>query len=317
MLQRCLIFLLLTSLVVDAGSINTVNNNATDIYLESKNQGTTVGYRFSLSSNILSVTMNASNSNSSGELVRYAILPSLMFESASAPFFNTTVNYTNTVNMMDKSSQYKNWGNGLKVNKSGSVYEISGTWTNPGNNHKPQFGAKMYIAENGTTYNGMKLDPNEIAMEFSILNYTYELSNTSLSYSQFVFSKQGFNPTSNSSQYSDGMATILYVNNTALVDGRSQPVNVTGGQDALDTNPRNYSTIFNLTGQVGQEMRFYFSNSNGAKNVTFGERLQLNVSALNSISKMEENAASVYKAPAWIAVATSVVFAVLALPFIY
>lgn len=262
-----------------------------DIYLESSQANNTVGYRFMLYQNVLSVMVNASNSKGTVSPATYAVAPSLILE------YNKTIDRGATKSIygfMNKANANRDWGQGLHlVRRNRDVIEIHGNWTSPDNN-RLKFHARMFIASRNTTYAGFNLVPDEITMLFSILDYPHSIAGSTLAFDQLLLSgvKLKNLTLDNAFELNSANAASLFINNTALVDGKAEAVSggVIGNDQEISITAGN-STSLNITGLSVQDILLSFSNSTRAKNVTFQQRLYVNMSAMAGQSDNETNAA--------------------------
>lgn len=270
-------------------SITIKAENSSDIYVESSQTNSTVGYRFLLYHNVLSVVVNASNSRGTVSPATYMVLPSAMLE------YNSTIKPSDTKSIygfLNKANNNSNWGEGLRLaRRNRDVFEITGNWTSPGNGN-PKFHARMFVAARNTTYAGLNLTPDEIAMFFSILDYPHELRNSTLAFDQLLVSGAKLRnlTLSNAIELSSENAASLFINNTALVDGRVEPLSggvIANGEDFGITLGN--STSLNVTGLSVQDILLKFGNSSRAKNVTFQQRLHVNMSAMTGQTDEEAN----------------------------
>lgn len=271
-------------------STKTVESS-NNIYFESKRNNNTVGYRFMLSHNALSIMVNASTSKGVVVPATYIVAPNLILE------YNNTLRPNSTKSIhgfIDKSNNNSDWGEGLRlVRHDRGVVEIDGNWTSAGN-RSLKFHTRMFVAPRNTTYAGLNLISDEVTMLFSILDYPHALSNSTLAFNQLLISGAKLRNITlqNALDLSSENAASLFINNTALVDGKVEAVSggvIASGQN-LDVIAGN-STLANITGLNVQDILLSFGNSSRARNVTFQQRLYVNMSAMSGQRDDEANAA--------------------------
>lgn len=294
--------MLSTNLIIGAllgcvsASVKLVTNSSDEIYIENDSRDGKVGYSFALFQNVLTVELNGTVPvccNKASTPASLVIMPNLLME------FNGTVNANSTTSVygfLDKANNNTDWGTGLSAVKSQSkgssgnsnvdVWTVTGEWKNR-EGGKPKFRAQMYFSSAPTTYQNMSLDAHSILVRYSILEFPYKLRNSSVGYEQIVLSRTAADNVTISQLTdgtTDGLVTYLRVNETAIVDGQPQSVsignlNVTG--ESLSITAGN-STRLNITEYEVGSLFLSFSNSSQAKNITFDQRLALNISELRS-----------------------------------
>lgn len=273
-----------------AGQIKLVKNSTDDLYFEHKAQDGTIGYSFSLYQNVLSVQLNATEACQScgSSPASLIIMPDLLLEYNNQTGANST---TRVYGFLNKANANTDWGKGLSASTvqgkalNGSetveVWHVNATWKNP-EGGRPEFGAHMYFASKPAEYQNMTLNAHSILVRYSILNFPFNMTNSSLGYEQVVLAKSGagnLTIANLTNPQDDGAITYLRVNTTALIDGSAQNFTVSqlnNTAESLSILVGN-STRLNVTGYEPHALFFGFNNSYNAKNVTFDQRLVLNM----------------------------------------
>lgn len=302
---------LLLSLAL-AGKVKVAKNTTDDLYFENQDRDGTIGYSFSLFQNVLSVELNATQNCEScgGKPASMIIMPELLLEYNNATSANST---TNVFGFLDKSNANKDWGNGLSASKlqgkaiNGSekvdVWKVEAAWKNP-EGKKPEFGAHMYFAAAPAEYQNMTLNAHSILVQYSILNFPFNMTDSSIGFEQLVLTNSAaanLTVANITNVDADESITYLHINTTALVDGAAQNITIGSLNNTAATLSieAGNSTRLNLTDYEINAIFLGFNNSFDAKNVTFNQRLVLNMTEFK-----EKRAAHAYNAattvsPGW------------------
>lgn len=332
--------MMLNSLVISAllgcasAAIKLVTNTSDTVYFEDNGRDAKIGYSFSLHQNVLSVELNATVSsggccgnNNSTEPASLIIMPNLLLE------FKDPINSNSTKSaygFLDKANNNTDWGKGLSASKYQSkdlkgksgvdVWRVKADWKNP-DGGKPKFSAQMYFASAPTQYQNMSLNAHSILVRYSILDFPYKMSNSSVGYEQIILESSAMNNVTIANltepKKEDGLITFLRVNKTALIDGKPQKINIGSlntTEEALSIMAGNSTEVDISQYQIG-ELFLEFANSSNAKNITFDQRLVLNVTELRAQSNVTaQNSASKLAGPAsiWIQLGVATASALLA-----
>lgn len=314
-----------------AHDLQMVTNNNSTVYAESKNNDETIGYYFALTNNVLSVMINGTTTSQlfPQEPAGYMIMPQLLLE------YNQTMDANKTesrAGFMFKQGDIAHWGKGLVATKYESrgadnstvdVWQVCANWTNSyapdGKNMTvPKFHAMMYIASAPTKFGGYNLTDDAVTVRFSILEYPFMLNNSTLALNQLALSETSGITAINGTTAED---PILYGGNlriekTALVDGKPQNITIAHyNNEAIDIIAGN-STRVNVTAWEKESLLLSFANSYNAKNVTFNQRLGINMTNCNcKQGANDENSANLIMNSSVLSAFTAVLGAlVIALP---
>lgn len=302
-----------------SAKIRLVTNSSDHLYFDNEQSEQTMGYSFSLYQNVLSVELNATANEKDNDRTRPAaliIMPNLMLE------FNDTIAANDTTDVygfLSKANANANWGKGLTATKhdadGSEVWEIEAQWKNP-EGGRPRFAAFMYLSSEEINYQNMTLGPHSIMLKYSILDYPFKMTNGTLGFDQITLgqsvnrtaSSDGNNTSSNrgtvwsngtivnlTSEHTENDIFNLRVNTTALVDGKPQTVFV----GALNSTTEELSimagnsTRVNVTDYEVGSVFLGFAHSDKAKNVTFYQRMGLNVTVLRGQNNTEAQNAGI------------------------
>lgn len=257
-------------------SIEVVKEEPNFIFLRQDNGTTVVGYTFALVKGTIMIKMNASEPPGVRyEPATYAILPNLIMEfNASLPIETSRSVYSFLHFLGDNNT----WPEGITLRRpSDGIYQINAVWTNV---YKKtlKFRANMLVAEKTLEFGGSRIQPNEIQITFTVTDYPFILEDSTLAFDEILLTGATLTNSTTRENFvltSDGV-TSLYVNRTALVDGRRERVifgktrDETYWQRAL----RN-STTANIAGLNVQDLLLGFEKSKKASNVTFFQKLAL------------------------------------------
>lgn len=311
---------------VTARNLNILTQSNSTIYAESKACSDAFGFYFALTNNVLQVMINGTNIGSCPE--QFMIMPQLLLE------YNSTIDANSTQSrygFMSKSGDITDWGKGLVATKYQSqgqkknvdVWMISANWTNPSNSDggktdAPKFHARMYIASGATTFEGMELTDNAIQIVYSILDYPFKLKSSSLGYNQIVLSASNITTTNNTEIINTGcFGGGLRINSTCLVDGKAQNVTIAPYDNTSIDIIAGNSTDINVASWAKQSIFLGFNNSGEAKNVTFEQRLAINVTNLNCDKNLFFQSAALMNAPSiWMALFIVFVTMAVTLPIV-
>lgn len=338
--------MILNAVVVSAllgcasAAIKLVTNTSDTVYFEDSSRDATIGYSFSLHQNVLSVELNATASSSSSpsgccngngngaEPASLIIMPNLILE------FQKPINTNSTKSaygFLDKANNNTDWGKGLsatkyqskgsKGNSNVDVWRVVADWKNPDNGGNPKFSAQMYFASAPTQYRNMSLNAHSILVRYSILDFPHKLSNSSVGYEQIILERSTTENVTIANltdpKKEDGLITFLRVNKTALIDGKPQKINIgqlNTTEEALSIMAGNSTEVDISQYQIG-ELFLEFANSSNAKNITFDQRLVLNLTELRAQSNVTaQNSANKLAGPAsiWIQLGVAMASALLA-----
>jgi hypothetical protein len=315
-----------------ARELQMVTNNNSTVYAESKKNHETIGYYFALTNNVLSVMINGTTTARllPQEPAGYMIMPQLLLE------YNQTMNANKTesrAGFMFKQGAIAHWGKGLVATKYESrgadnstvdVWQVSANWTNSyapdgKNTTVPKFHALMYIASAPTKFEGYNLTDDAITVRFSILEYPFMLNNSTLALNQLALSEISGITAVNGTIAENPIlyGANLRIEKTALVDGKPQNITIAHyNNEAIGIIAGN-STRLNVTSWEKESFLLSFANSYNAKNVTFNQRLGINMTNCDckKVAGADENSASLIMNSSLLSALTAVLGAlVIALP---
>lgn len=269
--------LALASLFLSATGLKLVHNTSDEISLENQDGPNLVSFNISLQSGTLLTKLNASNASGTIDASVFGVLPYLILEhnATDGPVLLNAIEHT----FLDFSLTNSAWGKGLDLFvHNDSVYVVEGLWV-PDDEPRLRFQATMIVAAESTVFEGRSIEPNEIVMIFTILtNVPFRLNNSIIAFDQVLLTgtdQVTNSTTSDSFVFNSGNQTYLYINRTAYVDGKSEPIN----DDSLKVDksiagpaPPN-ATSLNLLGLTAQDVLLNFLNSGNSNNITFEQRL--------------------------------------------
>lgn len=274
-------------------SFKTKNSN--EMYVESTANNNTIGYSFSLYQNVLSVQINATLTGVKHALPNtFIVMPNLILEYNDMSPANST---QSIYGFLDKANDNKDWGNGLTATKHTSkatnstndaeVWEFAAKWTNPDGN-RPEFQTYMYITSEDTEFDELKLTTNAISMRFSILNFPFSLENSTLALNQLILTEAGVNKNVDNqfnhdlNSYGAENLGALHINRTAFLDGDEGMTFLNVLDNSNNQIVAGNSTSLGIENFTVDNVLVSFSNSSGAQNVTFQQRLALDLSQLRT-----------------------------------
>lgn len=283
--------LILIFIALPVNCLRLVSNSSDEISLETQDGPNLVSFNFTLQSGTLLAKLNASNADGSIDASFFGVLPYMILEhnSTGGPVLSNAIHHS----FLDFSLSSENWGEGLKlVVYDNDVYVIEGLWV-PKDESRLRFQARMLVAAQPTSFEGRSISPNEIVMIFTIItSVPFRLKDSILAFDQVLLT--GAEELSNSTTpdlfiFNSGNQTFLYINRTAYVDGREEPINdesITADRSLSEPAPPNATTL-NLLGLRAQDVLLNFLNSGGSQNITFEQRL-----VFGTASKAQEGSAA-------------------------
>lgn len=263
--------------VVSVNSLRVVLNSSNEIALENQDGPNLVSFNFSLQAGTLLTKLNASNANGPIDASFLGVLPYMILEhnSTGGPVLSNAIYHS----FLDFSLASDTWGGGLQlVAHDNDVYVIEGSWV-PKDETRLRFQARMLVAARPTYFEGRTINPNQIVMIFTIItSVPFQLRNSILAFDQVLLA--GTDELTNSTTpelfvFNSGNQTFLYINRTAYVDGREEPINDESikAERSLSEPPPPDATSLNLLGLKVQDVLLNFPNSRGSQNITFEQRL--------------------------------------------
>lgn len=280
MLCHLILWLLSFSLMRFAeGSLQVVLNQSWSVVLHHQEGNTTTVYGASLQQNTLLTGMNFTLNGEFFEPPSFGIIPNVLIE------INNTIpllNSTSVRGFLDFTSWSGDWGEGLVLKQATpSVYKISGSWYSRTATHL-NFRVTMLIASKPTVYEGFSLQPQQLFMIYTIVNFPFRLLNSRLSLDQIILTgEKATNYTlPNYFVFTSNKLTSLYVNKTAIVDGIRRTVSLSKIRISSLWSKLRYSSTTrtrNLSGRNVDDFVLIFDHSNNAKNITIQQVLKSNI----------------------------------------
>lgn len=263
-------------------SIEVVSEEPDFIYLRQDNGTTAVGYTFSLVKGTIMIKMNASDPpNTTYKPATYAVLPNLIMEYNASMPIETSHSVYSFLHFLNDTNP---WSGGIKLRRpDDGLYQISAIWTNLAKKTL-KFHTSMLVAEKAVKFGGLNLQPNEIHITFTITDYPYILQESTLAFDEILLTGAAVTNSTTPDTFvitSDG-ATSLYVNRTALVDGKRERVIFGKTRDETYWQRSLRNSTNSVSGLNVQDLLLGFENSRRARNVTFFQRLALNVAKVKA-----------------------------------
>lgn len=265
-----------------ADEIKVLTNSSHTITLGTTTNDATLQYGFHLQKNSLMVRLNSTLGTTHPTSHDFAVLPSIMVETnASLPVLKSY----SVRGFLNFATNEEDWGSGLLLSKrNAEVYEVSASWNCP-SNKSLNFRVQLFVTSNATVYQGLTLRPNEIAWISSIIDFPFLLRRSTLTLDEILLNTgTPVNRTVPGAYvFSVSNTTALYINSTAIVDGKTQKIllSETRSDDLWSRVKGASNSTFNLAGRNVDDALLIFQGSSGAKNITFAQRLVLNPSALS------------------------------------
>lgn len=257
-----------------SSGVEILKNTTNYIVLSSTDGDASTQYGFSLQKNTLMVRVNASIGSERLPASDFAILPNVLIETNSSvpPEESTSVR-----GFLNFESFDKDWNSGLLLTlRNNDVYEINGSWNSP-TNRSLNYRVQMYVTSRATVYQGIRLNPNEITWISNIVNFPHRLQDSFLAVDEIFLSSVLLTKDKTSTAYifSSGNVTKLYINTTALIDGKENDILI------ADIRPDNLwshieggtNSTRNFSGRNVDDALIIFLGSRDARNITFQQRL--------------------------------------------
>lgn len=277
------VWLTICYLAVASGqrSIKVVRETPEEIYIESSAPGNTLGFLFGIKFGTLMVQTKAMQGNTTIRPSIFTVLPNLLLGYNSSQPVTTSKNLYSFLNF---SNGDQNWGRGLALLKPNDfIYEVQGNWTHA-SRRSLRFHTRMIMCTRPSLYQGQKLTPNEIRLIFSVVDVPTIVPSSTLAYDQILLTGASLTNRSleQSYRYTSGGITSLSINEAALIDGIPHAVVPGHFRDQnhwkrLVENATAADFAANLT---ISDVIIGFASSRGARNVTFFQRLTVNVSSI-------------------------------------
>lgn len=269
-------------------SIKVVRETPEEIYIESSAPGNTLGFLFGIKFGTLIVQAKAMQGNTTIRPSIFTILPNLLLEYNSSRPVTTSISIYTFLNF---SNGEQNWGKGLALLKpTDFIYEVQGNWTHS-SRQSLKFHTRMIMCTRPSLYQGQKLVPNEIRLIFSVVDFPSILVNSTLAYDQILLTGAALRNQSleQTYRYTSGGAASLSINEAALVDGIPHAVIPGHIRDQNYWEPLlNNATAAKFAANLTvSDVLVGFAGSKQARNVTFFQRLAVNVSSIRGQGKDE------------------------------
>lgn len=280
-----LFFPLLLLFLGSSAGLEVLKNTTNHIILSATDGDAKIQYSFSLQRNTFMVRMNVSIGSERLPASDFGILPNVFIEANSSvlPEESTSVR-----GFLHFESFDKDWNSGLILSqRNNDVYEIDGSWNSP-TNRSLNYRFQMYVTSRATVYRGIRLNPNEITWISTIVDFPYRLKDSFLALDEIFLSEVPLTNGTTSAAYvfSSDNVTQLYINTTALIDGRNEDILI------ANIRPDSFwshfeggtNTTRNLSGRNVDDALIIFLGSRDAKNITFQQRLAYNLDVASAAS---------------------------------